>query len=418
MVQRVKGTQDFLSLTLFNFLISSIRKHLSLYNFTEISTPILEPTELFKRSLGLETDIITKEMYQVKTDHSDGDESICLRPEITASVVRAFIDNSIDITPWKVFSWGPVFRHERPQKGRFRQFNQITLEAIGSASVSQDVQLIKMLDRFFSESLSLDSYALLINYLGCAQDRSEYKSTLKTFLNPVADQLCGQCQVRKEKNILRVFDCKNESCQKIYEQAPQLIQSLCTTCSEEWQTVQDQLEALSVSYSYKPTLVRGLDYYDKTVFEFVSLDLGAQNAFCGGGRYSQLAQKLGARHDQPSVGAAIGVERILMLLESRKEKLILEQQPVLHMVLPLAQAQHDLALLVADELQAQHLCVDLCFEGDSVKSMMRKADKLGARWVLIIGSDEQQAGQVTVKNMTTGSEEKVAQKDLVSYLRK
>ena len=180
MIQRVKGTQDFLDLTLFNFLISQTNKHLELYNFKEIATPILEPLDLFKRSLGLETDVVTKEMYVIKGN--DEEEQICLRPEVTASIARAFIEHGGLQTPWKVYTWGPMFRHERPQKGRYRQFHQIDIEVIGSNSIDQDVQFLKMLDRFFHEGLKLNTYALLINFLGCAADRAEYRKKLRAFL--------------------------------------------------------------------------------------------------------------------------------------------------------------------------------------------------------------------------------------------
>ena len=413
MIRRVKGTQDFIDMTLFNFLITQAKNHLRLYNFTEIATPILEPLDLFKRSLGLETDVVTKEMY---TLCGDEEEPICLRPEATASCVRAFVEHSITQVPWKVFLWGPMFRHERPQKGRYRQFHQINIEVIGSQSIDQDVQFIKMLDRFFLETLHLDTYALLINFLGCAQDRVAYKKKLHAYLEKQQGDVCTTCIERKEKNLLRIFDCKNEACQKAYAAAPHIADHLCEPCAQEWQQLKDTLEQLSVSYSYRPTLVRGLDYYDKTVFEFVSTELGAQNAFCGGGRYNSLVKQIGGKEDQPSIGASIGVERALLLLERIKDTLQLPQLPPLIVVLPLTKEQHALALLVADELQARSFCTDVLLEGDSVKSMMRQANKMGARFALLLGPDEQAQKVVTVKTMMTGDEEKVPQKELVSYL--
>ncbi len=411
MIQRVKGTQDLLDLTLFNFLISEAKLHLERYNFIEISTPVLEPVELFKRSLGLETDVVSKEMYTLAAD-----ESICLRPEATASCVRAFVNNGISQTPWKVFMWGPMFRHERPQKGRYREFHQISIEVIGSESVYQDVHFLKMLDRFFHETLHLDTYALMINFLGCSDDRAAYKKKLYAFLEKYEDTLCSTCKVRKERNIMRIFDCKNPQCQELYLKAPFIADHLCKACEGELQELKDNLEHMSVSYSYQPTLVRGLDYYDKTVFEFVSTELGAQNAFCGGGRYNQLAQQIGAKKDQPSLGASIGIERVLLLLERIKEQLPLPVQPALHVIIPLTQEQYTLALLIADELQARNLCTDILLEGDSVKSMMRKANKLGAKYALLVGPDEQAKKVVTLKNMQTGDSKEVHQKDLLSFL--
>lgn len=415
---RVKGTNDFLDLTLYNFVIDAIRKHLGIYCFNQIDTPILEHTELFKRTLGLHTDVVNKEMFLIKPRaDQDEQEAICLRPEITASMVRAFVENGVQITPWKVFTIGPCFRYERPQKGRFREFHQISMEVIGSASVAQDVQMIKMLDRLFHETLSFNDYALLINYLGCPADRVAFRETLKKFLDAQSG-LCANCMERKEKNIMRIFDCKVESCQKIYENAPHIIDHLCTVCQEEWQKLKHDLELLSVTFVVQPKLVRGLDYYNKTVFEFVSGGLGAQNTFCGGGRYDQLVTQIGGKADQQSIGAAIGIERLLMILEPHKNTLALPQPTKLHVILPLAPEQQTLALLLADELQAVGLCTEVLLEGASIKSMMNKANKLGAAYALLVGQEEQDTHQVTVKNMINGTQQTIAQIQLIHHLQK
>ena len=308
MYKKIKGTQDFLDLQLFNFIVDQAKKHLALYNFHEISTPILESTSLFKRSLGMQTDVVTKEMFVIEQEKKDPKDSICLRPEATASTVRAFVENKIQTVPWKVFSWGPMFRHERPQKGRFRQFHQMTIEAIGAGAVEQDVQLIVMLDNFFRKKLFISDSALLINFLGCFEDRVAYKIVLKEFLDVHVGSLCSTCVTRKDSNIMRVFDCKNSSCQQVYIDAPAITGHLCSMCNDEWQQLQEKLSLLSVTFIYKPTLVRGLDYYNKTVFEFVSSSLGAQSTFCGGGRYDQLVSQIGSKVDRPCVGAAFGIE--------------------------------------------------------------------------------------------------------------
>lgn len=415
---QVKGTHDFLDLSLINFILTGIKSHLAIYHFSEIETPILESTELFKRTLGQYTDVISKEMFLIKSRDEEKEDSICLRPEITASIARAFVEHGISSVPWKVFTYGPCFRYERPQKGRFREFHQVSIEVIGSASVAQDVQFIKMLDRLFHEKLQFNNYALLINSLGCPDDRVRYRAQLKEFLDAHAAQLCANCQERKEKNIMRVFDCKVPQDQELYKKAPFIIQHLCQPCNQEWQQLQNDLELLSVTFTIQPTLVRGLDYYNKTVFEFVSGNLGAQNAFCGGGRYDQLIGQLGGKPDQPSIGAAIGMERLSMALEPVKASLPLPQLPKLYLILPLSPAQQTLALLLADELQAAGLCTDILMEGDSVKNMMRKANKMAAAYVLLLGDDEQQKNEVTVKNMTTGAEEKMAQSRVVDYLKK
>ncbi len=425
MFNRIKGTKDILDLTLFNFLIEKVKKHLSIYNFIQIETPILEPLELYNRSLGLETDIVSKEMYVIKSNSDDSEkETICLRPEGTASTVRAFVENNIESTPWKVFSYGPMFRHERPQKGRYRQFNQVNIEVIGSKSINQDVQLIKMLERFFLDLLDIDNYGLLINFIGCDQDRIKFKDIFKEFLESIIDNICNTCKIRKDTNILRVFDCKNNTCKEIYKTAPKITDYLCDICKHEWSELKNNLEHLSVSYSHDPNLVRGLDYYQKTVFEFVSPNLGAQNAFCGGGRYDKLVKEIGGHKDQPSVGAAIGIERILLLLQTMKDKLSIPAKPDLYVILPLSTQEQDIALLLCDEIQAalsdknmsKNISVDIFLEGDSLKSMMRRANKLEAKFAIIIGSTEKQDKTVSLKDMTTGQEQKISQADLIKYI--
>lgn len=419
MIPRVKGTQDFIDCTLFNFIIDSIKKHLSLYHFTEIQTPILESVDLFVRSLGTQTDVVSKEMFLIEPRTESSESRICLRPEGTAATVRAFNEHHIQATPWKVFSWGPMFRYERPQKGRFRQFHQVTMEVIGSGSVSQDVQFITMLDRFFHETLQFNNYALVLNFLGCTPDRENYLITLKKYLNKkdIFENVCKQCIERTEHNTMRIFDCKNPQCQELYKKAPHIADHLCTECAQEWKDLQNQLSLLSVSFAYRPTLVRGLDYYNKTVFEFVSKDLGAQDTFCGGGRYNKLVKELGNKQDHPAIGAAFGMERLMLLLEPLKNQLPIAQKSALHIIIPMTSAQHTLALLLADELRAHNICTDIILEG-SMKSMMRKASSLGAAFVLILGETEQQNRTVVLKNMVTGTEQSIAQVEVAKMLKK
>jgi len=292
------------------------------------------------------------------------------------------------------------------------------MEIIGSGAIAQDAYFIAMLDRFFHDVLKLNNYALIINFLGCLQDREQYLLILKKFMNKptITDNVCAQCTERKEHNIMRIFDCKNPQCQEIYRDAPHIADHLCAHCSQEWQDLQKQLSLLSISHVYKPTLVRGLDYYNKTVFEFVSKNLGAQDTFCGGGRYNQLVKQLGGSQDQPAIGAAFGIERLMLLLEPLRNQLTLTRA-ALHIIIPMSSEQHTLALLLADELQTHNICTDILFEG-SMKSMMRKASKLSAAYVLILGETEQANRTVTVKNMITGQEESVAQVDLAALLKK
>jgi histidyl-tRNA synthetase len=441
MITRIKGTQDFLDLSLYNWILQKAKKHFIDYNFHEISTPLIEPLELFKRSLGLETDVVSKEMYRVLSDtamdsttlttsgdRAGGSENICLRPELTASIMRAFINAGIQDTPWKVFSVGPAFRHERPQKGRYRQFHQISMEIIGSESILQDALFIAMLDMLFTNVLKIEGYALLINYLGTREDRAEYQKKLKKFLEKHILKLCELCKHRMNTNIMRVFDCKQENCQKLFVTAPTIIDTMAQESVLEWQQLKDTLEELSVTYSVKPTLVRGLDYYNKTVFEFVSIrgalpsgalaqdGLGAQNTFCGGGRYDSLATQIGAKNDYPSIGAAIGLERMQLLLEAQKSLVGHDARPALSVVIPLAAEQKNLGLQIVQMLHAENICADIILDKGSVKSMFKAADKMGAKWAILIGADEQASGMATIKNMTTGLEIKVPQRDIIQHI--
>jgi len=414
MISRVRGTEDLLDLKLHNFILCAMMQHLACYNFREIQTPVLEHTNLFLHSLGEATDVVTKEMYTFETS---GGEKICLRPEATAPTTRAYLEAGITTSPWKVFSYGPMFRHERPQKGRWRQFSQVNIEVVNSNSIAEDVLLLKMLDRFFSEKLHLDNYVIKLNFLGSRDERAKFTRKLHEFLEGISTQICAACTTRKEKNVLRIFDCKNETCQQLYQKAPKLIDHLESESQAEWQRLCELLSMISVSFVHDPYLVRGLDYYNKTVFEFASssAQLGSQNAFCGGGRY-ELASLLGGKTQVPSLGAAIGMGRLMLLAEEAADQLSLPQEPALHLILPMTQEQQPLALILAYELQARKLCTDILLEGSSMKSMMRKANKMGARYVLIIGEDEQQAGTVALKNMQTGESSTLKAGAVADYL--
>lgn len=413
MIRRVRGTQDLLDLNLQNFILEQIKKHIQNYNFIHIQTPILEHTKLFIHSLGEQTDVISKEMYSFPSESKE--DSICLRPEATSSVIRAYFENRVKNKPWKVFSFGSMFRKERPQKGRWREFTQLNFEVINSDSIMHDAQFIKMLDYFFSEKLKLENYVLKLNFLGCSDDRKRHKKEFGKYLDQHSDKICQTCLKRKESNILRVFDCKNPECQKVYKDAPKLTDFLCKKCSSEWNNLQETLHILSINFILDPKLVRGLDYYNKTVFEFASSGLGAQNAFCGGGRYS-LGKEVGAKDNFPSVGAAIGLGRLLLLTQNNVDKLNISQPPALYLILPISEEQYRLALLIANELQVNNFCTDVLLEGASIKSMMRKANKMGAKKVLILGDDEQDNNTVTIKNMLTGESKVVKQPEVLKNL--
>lgn len=413
MINRVRGTQDLLDLNLQDFVLNQIKKHIQAYNFTEIQTPIIEHTKLFIHSLGEQTDVVSKEMYVFPAE--DQEDSICLRPEATASVIRAYFENRIEEKPWKVFNFGSMFRRERPQKGRWREFTQLNFEVINTNSVAQDVLFIKMLDSFFSEKLKLENYILKLNFLGCIDDRKKHKEELVKYLEKHSDKICETCKSRKDTNILRIFDCKNPKCQEIYKDAPKLTDFLCKECDIQWGKLQETLQILSVNFILDAKLVRGLDYYNKTVFEFSSTKLGAQNSFCGGGRYS-LGKEVGSKENFHSVGAAIGLGRLLLIVEQNIDKLNITQRPALYLILPMSEQQYDLALLLANELHFNNFCTDVLLEGASIKNMMRKANKMGAKKVLILGQDEQDNNTVTIKNMQTGESEVVKQSEVINTL--
>lgn len=414
MINRVRGTQDLIDTELLRYFISTMEKVCEKYNFSYIETPILEQTKLFVHSLGSATDVVSKEMYSFPAEQEE--DSICLRPEMTASTIRAYGENAITSRPWKVFSHGPVFRKERPQKGRWRQFSQFNIELINTESLYHDCSLLAMLSETFFKVFLIDSSILSLNYLGCLDDRKNHKTALLSFLETHSGALCETCLTRKESNTLRIFDCKNRECQSLYKNAPTIIEHLCSTCNEEWLTIQKLLALLSVSYVINHHLVRGLDYYNRLVFEFSSPELGAQSAFAGGGRYT-LGKESNGKHEYPSVGVALGIGRLLMLLEQRKETLVLPKKETLQVILPITQEQYALALLIAHTLAAHDLKCDVLYEQANISNLMKKAQRLHPAYVLLIGPDEQKTNQISVKEMATGKLSLLKQDELVAYLK-
>lgn len=407
MINRPRGTQDFINMDMFDYVVDAMRIFLERSGFKHIQTPIIESVDLFKRSLGLHTDVVGKEMFTIQPHGADADQSLlCLRPEMTASVVRAFIEHSIDQLPWRVFSIGPVFRHERPQKGRYRQFHQVTIELIGGQSIGYDAQLIYILNYIFGTVLGLSCYELQLNFLGCLEDRVLYKQRMQDFLSEHQGAICQTCVVRKDANTLRVFDCKSTTCQELYKNAPVLTDHLCESCNAEWSFLKDYLDILKVAFIHKPTLVRGLDYYNKTAFEFVSTNLGAQSAFCGGGRYDGLVGQLSQKHSQPAVGAGIGIERVLLLLELEQKKADVALQKPLIVCIPLDACYIPTILSIGQKLLACNVQVELLLDS-SLKNGMKKASKIMATHVVLIGKEEAEKGMVMVKDMKTGQQKQV-----------
>lgn len=412
MFSRVKGVADnFFDRAYWSGVQKKIEAHLKRYNFSEIEIPILEYVSLFERGLGMQTDVVDKQMF-IMQSKNNSDESVCLRPEGTAGTMRAFIEQQASISvPYKVYCYGPMFRYERPQKGRMREFHQMNFEIIGAHSVMYDIWLIKMLYTLFLEELAIDTFVLKINYLGQLSDRQEYVVALQTFLENKKSDLCQTCQTRLQTNVLRILDCKSENCQQLLQEAPTLFDFFSPETKQEWQQLCNSLHDLSVTFIHDPQLVRGLDYYNKTVFEFVSTALGAQSAFCGGGRYDGLAQQLGSKQEIPAIGGAIGMERLLMVLEHQKENLSEKRSPLI-CVIPFAIEQQTLAMLLADHLQSHGKSVDILFDGTSIKNKMKKAHNMGAQFVLFLGENEQKTNSVMVKNMITGDEKMVLQTEV------
>jgi histidyl-tRNA synthetase len=348
-------------------------------------------------------------MYTLSTNDK---EVLCLRPEGTASTIRAYLEAGIQTTPWNVFSHGPMFRHERPQKGRWRQFSQFNIEAVGIQSLAQEVRFITLLNDFFSRTLKLEQYVLSINFLGSREDRSAHKQALSEFLAHHAHALCQTCSVRATTNVLRIFDCKNEACQALYTTAPKITDYLSESSTAQWQQLNTLLDMLSINRIHNPLLVRGLDYYNNIVFEFSSSHLGAQSTFCGGGQYD-LARAFDRKEPLPSLGAAIGMERLLLLLETTQNSAITQPRPKTIGIVPFDESLTPLALWAHQALHRGGLYTDILVGG--LKKGLKKANAAGIDWLVLIGESEKNESVVRVKNMATGEETVVGQERLVEF---
>ena len=377
------------------------------YNYHEIRTPILEETQLFARGVGADTDIVTKEMYTF----TDRDEtSLTLRPENTAPVIRAYIEHRLDQRPGvqKLYYMGPMFRRERPQKGRYRQFFQIGAEAIGSESPVVDAEVIEMVMEVL-ERAGLGGAKLLINSVGDHNCRPQYVEKLREELKDVAPRMCGDCQRRAETNPLRVLDCKVEADQPIIEKLPTIIDYLCAACRAHFEAVKQYLNDRGMEYEVRPRMVRGLDYYMRTTFEVVHGALGAQNSVLGGGRYDGLAESLGSKVHSPGIGFSIGEDRLVMSVEGEQRA-----TPLDLCVAPLGEAAVRHAAVLARDFRRAGVSVELV-EG-KLKRVMELANKLGARFTLIIGENEMAAGRYALKDMTTGDQQSLTRDEIAARL--
>ncbi|MEO8659146.1 MAG: histidine--tRNA ligase [Bryobacteraceae bacterium] len=413
MIRAVKGTRDILppSSAVWNAAETVAREVFRTYNYHEIRTPILEEKALFSRGVGEETDIVSKEMYSFE----DRDGSVLvLRPENTASVMRAYIEHRLDQQPGlqKLYYIGPMFRRERPQKGRYRQFFQIGAEAIGSESPAIDVEVIEMVVEFF-DRLGLKGFQILLNSVGCSDCRPIFVAALKARLAEVKDQLCTDCQRRADTNPLRVLDCKVPEDQPIIETLPSIHDYLCENCKPHFATVRQYLDDRGIGYEVKPRLVRGLDYYMRTTFEIVHGSLGAQNSVLGGGRYDGLAESLGSKVPAPGIGFSIGEDRLVMTLEESDPARLTKTLDLY--IAPLGAEALRHAGLLARELRRTGLCVEVGADA-KLKRSLEVANKLGARYALLIGETEMNSGSYLLKEMAAGTQRNVNREELLAGL--
>jgi histidyl-tRNA synthetase len=393
MIKAIRGMRDILppDTARWQWVESVAREVFDLYGYQEIRLPLLERTELFARAIGNETDIVAKEMYTFADRKGD---SLTLRPEATASVLRAVLENRLEKEAGvkKLYTMGPMFRHERPQKGRFRQFYQINCEAYGVDAPELDVEVILLLVHILKRLL-IGEMRLLINSLGCPECQKKFKAALGLFLIN-REGLCEDCQRRRTTNPLRVLDCKSVHCQEILQAAPVIKDYLCLDCAAHFARVRELLDRFKVAYEVKPRLVRGLDYYTRTAFEVVAVGLGAQDAVAGGGRYNGLAQELGGP-DLPAIGFAIGEDRLLEVLS---QDLGADLQNRIF-VAALGEAARDRAFTLVEELRRKNLAGEMDFQGRSLKAQMSLADRLNASYVAILGDRELAAGVAQVRPM-------------------
>lgn len=414
MINIPKGTKDVLPKDAYkwHFIENAAREIAEVYNLKEIRTPVFEHTELFLRGVGDTTDIVNKEMYTFK---DKGDRSITLKPEGTAGAARSFIENGMSsgVLPAKMYYIIPAFRYERPQAGRLREFHQFGIEVYGSQSADTDAEVIFAASSFL-DKLGVKNVKLNINSIGCKTCRAEYNAALKAYLEPDLDKMCPTCRERYEKNPLRILDCKEEGCKKITAKAPRMIDYLCDGCRQHFEQVKSYLAAGGLEYTVDSGIVRGLDYYTKTVFEFVSEEIGAQGTVCGGGRYDGLIQELGGSHT-PAVGFAAGIERLILLMENTGIPFPEEPKPDVYFA-GMDEDSRRTAFSLALKARAAGIAAEVDHMSRSVKAQFKYADKIGARYVAAIGSSELEKGSVNLKRMSDGFTQEVKFEDINSYI--
>ena len=415
MINIPKGTKDLLPQDSYKwqFIENTAREVAKIFNIKEIRTPTFEHTEVFLRGVGETTDIVNKEMY---TFTDKGGRSITLKPEGTAGVVRAFIENGMasSALPAKLYYLTQCFRYERPQAGRLREFHQFGIEYFGAKTPDTDAEVI-LVAKTFIEKLGIKNVSLYINSIGCKECRKKYEEALKNYLKANYDNLCELCKSRFEKNPLRILDCKNQDCKKIVENAPSILDYLCDDCSNHFEQVKKLLTLSNVEFKIDHNIVRGLDYYTKTVFEFVSENIGAQGTVCGGGRYDGLVKELGGT-ETCGIGFAAGIERLLLLMENTGVE-IPKDDGVQIYIASMGEQSQEKAFCLVKSLRENGIIAELDHMERGIKAQFKYADKIGAKYVGVIGSDELAKGIIKIKNMSDGQESEVSFDKVIEFLR-
>ena len=415
MINIPKGTKDVLPQESFkwHYVESKVRKVALDFNIKEIRTPTFEHTELFLRGVGDTTDIVNKEMY---TFNDKGDRSMTLKPEGTAGVARAFIENSLyaNTQPTKMYYITPVFRYERPQAGRLREHHQFGIEYYGSESYMADVEVMCVAKTIF-DRLGVKELELNINSIGCPECRKKYNEALKEYLKDNFDKLCSTCKERFDKNPLRILDCKEEGCKAITAKAPVILDYLCDGCKAHHENVMKELDKLNIKYVVNPHIVRGLDYYTRTVFEFVSTSIGAQGTVCGGGRYNNLVEQVGGK-PCPAVGFGMGLERLILTLESLGLSVGEEEVPDLY-IASLSDKAKDMIMPFAMNLRQHGISVEIDLMDRAFKGQMKYANKIGAKYLLVLGDDELNTNEAKIKDMATGEETPINLNEILKFFR-
>lgn len=401
----IKGTKDVLPKDVHKnqYIEATALDVASKFGYKEIRTPVFEHTELFQRGVGDTTDVVQKEMY---TFDDKGGRSITLRPEGTAGAVRSFLENGLcnEALPQKVCYLISCYRYEKPQAGRLREFHQFGVECFGTASPLADAEIIALAKSIF-DTLGVRDLSLEINSIGCPKCRAEYHKALKEYFASRKDELCDTCKGRLDRNPMRILDCKSPICHEIAQGAPVVIDYLCDECKEHFEKVQKYLDAQNIEYKINPQIVRGLDYYTKTVFEFVSNSIGAQGTVCGGGRYDGLVEELGGQHTA-SLGFAMGLERLMLLMEAQGCEFPQAEKPDLFIV-ALGEKATLKALEIAKDMREEGFSALLDLNQRSVRAQMKYADKLGAKFNVVIGDNEVENKIAKLKNMQTGEESEI-----------